>query len=63
MQACHTQWRTGFGGATGLDYNAVFAVAGALGITMDAQTLRGIACLEGCTLDMWQAQQGKNNNS
>jgi hypothetical protein len=54
MLACQTQWRVGFAGATGLDYNALFSVAGALGIQVDAVVLRGIGFLECLTLEKWR---------
>jgi hypothetical protein len=59
MLHCQTQWRVGFAGATGLDYNAVFSVAGALGIEMDAAMLRGIGTLEAVTLEAWAKEREK----
>lgn len=53
MLACQTQWRAG---ATGLDYNALFSVAGALGTTVDAKVLAGIRVLETVTLEHWRKQ-------
>jgi hypothetical protein len=60
MLACQTQWRIGFAGATGLDYNALFSVAGALRIEMNAKILRGISVLEGVTLEKWHKKQNTN---
>ena len=56
MLACQTQWRVGFSGATGLDYNAMFSVAGALGIKVDARILRGISVLENTALSQWNKE-------
>jgi hypothetical protein len=61
MLVCQTQWRTGFAGATGLDYNALFSVAGALGITVDAAILRGIGILESMTLQYWAKEKANEN--
>ena len=57
--ACQTQWRVGFAGATGLDYVAVFQVAGALGIQMDEKALSKVQMLEGMTLERWHAEREK----
>lgn len=56
MLACETQWRAGFGGAYGLDYPAVFQVAGVLGIPIDAAVFRGLRALEYSQLAIWQAE-------
>ncbi|MFQ8888740.1 MAG: hypothetical protein ACLR7Z_10755 [Bilophila wadsworthia] len=40
----------------GLDYPAVFAVAQALGITMDADTLNGVALIER-TQRLWNREK------
>jgi hypothetical protein len=61
MLACQTQWRIGFAGASGLDYNAVFSVAGALGVKMDAAVLRGIGFLESLTLEKWRKETKKTS--
>ena len=55
--ASGTQWRVGFGGPYGLDYPAVFAVARALGITMDADTLNGVALIERTQLELWNREK------
>ena len=57
--ACQTQWRTGFAGATGLDYNAMFQVAGALEINIDAVMLRKVGALEAITLEYWRVEREK----
>ncbi|MDR2573779.1 MAG: DUF1799 domain-containing protein [Desulfovibrio sp.] len=57
MLACQMQWRVGFAGATGLDYNALFSVAGALGVAVDAAILRGIGILESLTLEKWNKRK------
>lgn len=54
MLACETQWRVGFGGAYGLDYPAVFQVAAALKIPVDAAVFRGLRALEHEQLALWQ---------
>lgn len=41
-----TQWRVGFSGITGLDYNALYLVAGTLGITMTETMLGKIQAIE-----------------
>ena len=46
FMACRTQWRTGFGGITGLDYTAVQNVAGVLGIRLNARCLELVQVLE-----------------
>jgi hypothetical protein len=46
FDASGSQWRVGMGGATGLDYNAAWLVAGALGIEIDSTVLRFIQVLE-----------------
>lgn len=45
-----TQWRIGLGGAVGLDYNSMFAVAGILEIQMTPEILSKIRILEYKTL-------------
>lgn len=62
MLACETQWRVGFGGAYGLDYNAVFAVAGALHIPLDATVLRGLQALEREQLRVWTKDADKSRD-
>lgn len=42
----NTQWRTGFGGAAGLDYVAVFAVAEVYGLEVTPALFRKIKALE-----------------
>ncbi len=59
MAACRTQWRMGFGGATGLDYNAVFLVAGARGIEMDGPMLDKICLMEDMMLERWGKEADK----
>lgn len=61
MLSCQTQWRMGFGGATGLDYNALFQVAGALETTVDARVLRKIGILEGMMLEHWRLEREKKD--
>jgi len=57
--ACATQWRTGFAGVVGLDYNALFSVAGALNITINEQILDGIMLLEQEVLERQHKQGDK----
>lgn len=49
------------GGLIGLDMTAVFAIAGALQIDIDAQTLRGLQCLE-CLAVSEQSAPGQKSN-
>ncbi len=46
MLASASQWRTGGLGFVGLDYPAVYLVAGTLGLTVDEPMLRKIQLLE-----------------
>ena len=62
MLACETQWRAGFGGVYGLDYNAVFAVAAALQISIDASALRGLQALEREQLRVWTKDTDKSRD-
>lgn len=62
MLACETQWRAGFGGAYGLDYNAAFTVAGLLGLTIDADLFRGLRALEHEQLKIWNEKAPDNEN-
>jgi hypothetical protein len=41
-----TQWRAGFGGATGLDYAGVEAAARLLGVAIDRDVFQGVQVLE-----------------
>lgn len=43
---CMTQWRTGPGGLVGLDYGAVWQMAGILGQAVDAAMMEDILQLE-----------------
>lgn len=61
--SCQTQWRMGFVGATGLDYNAMFQVAGALGMHLDAKALRKVNVLEGMTLEYWRVERDKKTKN
>lgn len=56
-----TQWRTGFGGATGLDYLAVGLVAKTLGVRMHRLTLEKIQALEASQLHRWAEQRGRKS--
>lgn len=52
--ACATQWRrTDMGIATGLDYGAVAAVAGALALPFDAAILADLQAMEAEALGVW----------
>lgn len=51
MPAVSSQWRVGGFGFVGLDYPAVYLVAGTLGLTMDADLLGKIQLLEERELD------------
>lgn len=55
--ACGTQWRVGFGGPYGLDYPAVFAVAGVLGIELTPEVLAGVALIEHTQLELWNREK------
>ncbi len=55
--ACGTQWNIGFAGAAGLNYPAVYLVAGSLGVEMDAKNLRKLNILEGLTLEHWRLER------
>jgi len=56
-----TQWRTGFAGATGLDYNTLFRVAGAMKIRIDADALRKISELESMMLEIWASRRAEKD--
>lgn len=62
MLACETQWRAGFGGAYGLDYPAVFQVAAALKIPVDAAVFRGLRALEHEQLAIWQEEADRHKD-
>lgn len=51
--AMSTQWRSGMGGATGLDYNALPAVMRLIGIDEDQQqkTFDGVRVMEDAALE------------
>lgn len=55
-----TQWRMGFGGATGLDYQALDTVARVQGIRLDRLMLEKIQALEGAQLNRWAEQRKAN---
>jgi hypothetical protein len=57
MFACWTQWRVGFSGVTGLDYNAVFRVAEAMGIAVDTRILQGISLMEDMVMGEWGGKE------
>lgn len=52
--ASGTQWRVGMGGATGLDYTAVRAVMGLLGVTDERSCFWRVQVLEQQMLDHWE---------
>lgn len=52
-----TQWRVGFGGATGLDYLALDKTAAWLGVRMNRLMLEKIQILETSQLNRWAAQR------
>lgn len=52
---CQTQWRQGRSGATGLDYPAVWLVAGSMEIEMHQANLGRIRELESGTLKRMRA--------
>lgn len=56
-----TQLRVSFGGAVGLDYNAVWLVAGAIGMEIDEWTLMMLQALEGDLLDE-QAEENRESH-
>lgn len=49
IEYCATQWRTGMGGATGLDYSAVIAALQWLGF--DKEVFEQVRCIERGALD------------
>lgn len=55
-----TQWRMGFSGATGLDYQAVDMVARVQGIRLDRLMLENIQALEAAQLNSWAEQRKAN---
>ncbi len=57
--AMQTQWRIGFNGRTGLDYNAMYLVANTLNTVINQDMLAKIQALEFATLD----DQAKQNAS
>lgn len=63
MGVCMTQWRTGFAGATGLDYAAVVAVAPVVGVHLDDPVLARLRVLEDETLVMWAEEAAKKKES
>ena len=50
---CQTQWRSSGFGMIGLDYNAVFRVADALGIEMSEGLLNKMQAMEFDCLEEW----------
>lgn len=52
-----SQWRVGFGGATGLDYLAVDKTAQWLGVGMNRLMLEKIQALEMSQLNRWAEQR------
>lgn len=50
FQSLSTQWRTGFGGATGLDYNVLPWLMRVHGIEDEATALNDIRIMEKCAL-------------
>jgi sirohydrochlorin ferrochelatase len=52
--AVQSQWRVGMGGATGLDYAAVYRVAETIGVDLDDTVLPLLQTLEAEQLDDWQ---------
>ncbi|HHP7423652.1 TPA: DUF1799 domain-containing protein [Enterobacter roggenkampii] len=50
FQSLSTQWRTGFGGATGLDYNVLPWLMCVHGIEDEATALNDIRIMEKCAL-------------
>ena len=54
-----TQWRTGFSGATGLDYNALPTVMRMCEVSRADQpdTFDCVRVMEGEVLDMWSKKQ------
>jgi hypothetical protein len=50
FQAVSTQWRTGFGSATGLDYNVLPWLMRVHGIEDEATVLHDIRIMEKCAL-------------
>lgn len=54
-----TQWRTGMGGATGLDYTGVCAYLDEQGLPADErrEVFAGIQACERATLEVWSEQR------
>ncbi|MFI3270568.1 MAG: DUF1799 domain-containing protein [Pseudomonadota bacterium] len=60
--ALQTQWRIGFNGRTGLDYNAMYLVANTLNTVINPEMLGKIQALEFATLS-YQDEQAKQSAS
>lgn len=60
--ALQTQWRTGMAGATGLDYTALQATLGLMGIKKKLwpELFQLIRAMEIATLDEWGKQRKKD---
>ena len=57
-QSVQTQWRTGMGGATGLDYAGVRAYLDEIDLGADRRDVfAGIQACERATLDVWSEQR------
>jgi len=59
--ACATQWRVGWGGATGLDYAAVRVVMDVEGVGKKhrAEVFQGVRAMEYAVLDEWERARAK----
>ena len=67
-QSVQTQWRSGMGGATGLDYGAVVAYLQAAHRLCGKRLRQALECIraaERATLDVWaeQAEAAKQNKT
>lgn len=65
FESLSTQWRVGFGGATGLDYNVIPTVASYLGIETEDMPyiFRDIRTMEAGVLKDWAIAREKANQT
>jgi len=64
-KAVQTQWRTGMGGATGLDYAGVLAYLREVGMKSNQrkETFEGIRAAEASTLQAWGEKAASDRNN
>lgn len=59
LTLCSTQWRAGFSGAYGLDYNVVIELARALEVEIDQTFLEKVRAFEHEVLRIWNEKDDK----